>query len=253
MAISLRDIVSFFVLFEKALKQHAPPGVLESKVRSVANLLTAFEIYSGCKYELKGLDFSEDLPVEVEHHVDKAAPETIWSLVLNYGERALILINTMERGGRPLVGERSRRFFAIKEAYHVVLRDEFLRQGHEHPDANSPEILATQAEELTFLDFSIVDFDSPYYPDRIKVEHSAELLAFFTLYEMDFVATDRNLFRGQTGSADLQDPTSLIASTSQFAQERKIPQRYVDLLFKWRGFDELYLLYRQLRDGYSSH
>ena len=253
MPLTLRDVMSFFATFEKSLYQISPPGLMESMVRDADELLKQFKNYSGCEFDLCQWDFST--PAKDTHlnsHAERETPEAIWSIIVNYGKRAVIVINDMKKaGGERVVNHCYRRFLAIKEAYHVILRDEFERQGRPHPDSDTPERLATAIDELAFLGsrFSMVDFDSPEYPDSTKIENAAELLAFITLYPLDDMAADRAAFRGQSGS-DPDSPQVIASSTLEIAEKRKVPQHYVDVLYRWHRFDELYLLYKQFKDGY---
>ncbi|MBF0333141.1 MAG: hypothetical protein HQL40_05755 [Alphaproteobacteria bacterium] len=249
MALSLRDLVSFFVEFEKAVTQSAAPGVMEKVPREPSELLDVFHLYSGCTFIVREMDFYADFDVPFARASGGQPPE-LCSLVLNFGKRAEIYINGAQRPDRsPILNRCHRRFFLMKEAFHVVLRDEFVKQKRDHPDTNRPETLATLVQQLTYLPFSIVDFDSPAYPDSEKVEHAAELLALFMLYPLDVVAADRANFNNANGAAG---PAIIFADTRAFAQEYLVPQRYVDLLFRWERFDELYAIYRDLRLGVFS-
>jgi hypothetical protein len=253
LALSLRDVMSFFAAFEKALSQIAPPGLMESTERDVIALLNLFENYSGCKFELKEWDYSTAATdSNLDSHAERETPEAIWSIIVNYGKHAVIVVNDMQfADGVPLVNYCYRRFLAIKEAYHVILRDEFARQGLQHPDSNTPERLTTAIDDLAFLGsrFSMVDFDSPDYPDTTKIENAAELLSILTLYPLDDMAADRAAFTGE-GGTQAEDPRVIASSTLEIAFLRRVPQHYVDVLFRWHRFDELYLLHKQFRDGY---
>jgi hypothetical protein len=252
--LSLRDIMSFFAEFEKALHLSSPPGLMLSMERDVRGLLKQFKDYSGCDFDLRQWDFSEqsDDPDINWVHADRETPEAVWSMITNYGKYAVIVINDMKGPDKQrLVNTCYRRFLAIKEAYHVILRDEFARQGRPHPNSDTPERFATAIDQLVFLGirFSMVDFNSPDYPDSTKIENAAELLAFITLYPLDDMAADRDIFRGKTGT-NPDSPQVIATSTLDIALERKVPQHYVDVLFRWHLFDELYILYKQFKDGY---
>lgn len=253
MRFSLRDIVSFFVDFERALSMDAPPGVMEATPRDVEKLLLLFKGYSNCEFKPLGLDFSEGLP----HPRGGAAPSNIrpyqvGSLIFNFGSHAEIFVNTMKNNdGYVIVNYCHRRFFTIKEAFHVILRDEFMRSGVGHPDTSSPEQLQTLIETMIYLPFSIVDFDDVdlKYPEAERIEHAAELLAIMMLYPLDRIAKDRQDFIKLVGATSFEDDTIKLANTFVYADTFKVPQRYVDLLFRWQKFDELYNIYCLKRDG----
>jgi hypothetical protein len=248
----LRDFVAFFAIFEKSLIKIAPPGLLEPLERDVEELSKLFQAYSGCEIKLREWDFSDPSPeqVKVLHDADRTNAESLWSMIVNYGTYAVVVVNDMKRpNGDRLVNTCYRRFLAIKEIYHVVMRDEFGRLGLNHPNNNTPERLATAIDQLSFLNFTMVDFDSPQYPDSTKIENAAELFAILTLYPLEDMAADRALFvGGNLGSTD--DPNVIASSTLDLAERRRVPRHYVDVLFRWHRFDELLLLYKQLRDGY---
>jgi hypothetical protein len=253
LSLSLRDLLAFFVEFERALHQTAAPGVMNAPVRQTEKLLKLFQLYSGCHFFVDRDDLSDGLAINPQDEMSEPdSPQTMWSYVLNFGDRAEIIINDMERPGsnKKLVNFCYSRFLTIKEAYHIILKDEFARRGEVHPDTATPETLVTLAEELTFLPFSIIDFDSDEYPDAIKIENAAELLAFITLYPLDNVAKDIEQFHKLGEAFHYKSPTVIVTSTLDFAERYKVPRRYVDLLFRLDRFSELYSLYRQLRDGF---
>jgi hypothetical protein len=248
--------MSFFVEFERAITLEAPPGVMETFPRDTKGLLKLFEGYSNCKFELFQLDFSEGLPTYASHQATNGGlpsnygPHQLASMILNFGNRAEILINSMlKANGDYLVNFCHRRFYIIKEAFHVILRDEFIRKGLGHPDTATPEKLQSLIESLVYLPFSIIDISDPEYPDSERVEHAAELLSLMILYPLDRIARDRNEFREQLGVASFEDMTIMMANTFAYADTAKIPQRYIDLAFRWHKFDELYTTYQRLRSS----
>ncbi|UYN96330.1 MAG: hypothetical protein KIT25_05145 [Enhydrobacter sp.] len=259
MAISVRAIMAFFVEFERAITQMATPGVMECRQRDPMALLKLFRTYSNCEFETQQLDFTQGIDVDAQDAANPSAqvdkPAEIWSLVLNFGTRAEIWVNDrVKLDGKKLVNRCHRRFLVMKEAFHVILRDELIRNGSGHPDTGRPEKLVTLTEELIYLPFSIIDFDSPEYSDSVKVEHAAELLAFLMLYPFDSLSVDRASFLNgdSTGVGRFDKPEVIIASTLDFATEYLVPRRYVDLLFRWHRFNQLYVVYRQLRDRYTA-
>jgi hypothetical protein len=252
----LRDIVSFFVDFERAISLEAPPGVMTDVPRDVRKILELFKSYSNCEFKIFGVDFSDGLPAPQRRGDDQNhsnnRPQEIGSLIFNFGKHAEIYINTMKNtDGTYLVNFCHRRFFIIKEAFHVILRDELIRKGLGHPDTKSPEELQTLIETMIYLPFSILDLDNPKYPESERVEHAAELLALIILYPLDRIAKDRAAFTKLVGVTDFQDADIMIANTFSYADAYKVPQRYVDLAFRWHKFDELYSLYTHLKQGGS--
>lgn len=249
--------MAFFAEFERAIIQMAPPGALDAKPRDPQTLLQLFRNYSNCQFQTFEVDFHEGIetgpPANERAQIDK--PAVIWSLVLNFETRAEIWVNDRTKlGGAKLVNHCHRRFLVLKEAFHVILRDELIRLGLGHPDTGAPERLVTLTEELIYLPFSIIDFDSTDYKDTVKVEHAAELLAFLMLYPFDNLAADRKTFLENAGNgpARFDQPEVILATTLDFATEYLVPRRYVDLLFRWQRFEQLYQVYRQLRDGYTT-
>jgi hypothetical protein len=256
LTVSLRDLVTFFVEFEKALLQAAPRSVMDPQQRDPLKILEVFQIYSNCKFEVDEDDFSNGMQVNPETDGEEEAddPKLIWSLILNFGGRAEIIINSMLRPNtkKRLVNRCYTRFLTLKEAYHVILRDEFLRRGLKHPDTKSPEAIVTLVEGLSFMEFTMVDFDSPDYKDELKVENAAELFAFLTLYPLDNVAGDLAEFRAVNNGGQPGHPQIIVTSTLVYAERYAVPRRFFDRLIRWHRFEDLHLMYRQIRDGYTA-
>lgn len=263
MSLDLRTLISFFTDFERQVTLEASPGLLDSYPRNTSHktgLAKLYAGYSGCELQVFQKDFTTGLDEKIavtsaanESITHYVAPAELGSFILNFDVRAEIFINDANRNGHPeekVLNTCYRRFLLMKEVFHVVLRDEFLRHEYDHPDTNAPELLVTLLEELIYLRFSVLDFDNPRYKDAIKVEHAAEMFAALALYPLDNVATDRRKFLAGIGVADMTDAVARVSSSLYFAEQYKVPRRYVDLLFRWERFDELYALYRQLRKGY---
>jgi len=212
--------------------------------------------YSNCSFETFEVDFSEGLTAKIdllsarnESISQYVQPAEVGSLVLNFDKRAEILINSAKNGaGNPILNRCYRRFLFLKEVMHVVLRDEFMRRGVDHPDTDSPELLVTLLERLIYLPFSIIDFDNAAYTDAVKVEHAAELFAALSMYPLDRVNVDRRDFLQNVGVSNMSDPLAIVITTLPYAESYRIPRRYVDLLFRWERFEELYATYRFFRN-----
>lgn len=264
MPINLRDILSFFVDFERALEQEAPPGVFERVPRDEVMLLTQFKAYFGGPIRVLNVDMYKDIDKVYQNgssqDVVSAAikNEELASLVLTYFEngtptRADILINCGKRSdGSPIFNNCYYRFLVMKEAFHAILRLEFSRQNRPYPDANNSSEMLKTLEKLIFLPFAIIDFDDPDYEDDIKIENAAELLSLLILYPIDQIGIDRQQFlKGISGQpGDIDNPTVIATRTYEYAKSHLVPQRYVDLMFRWKGFPEVFALYRQLKRGY---
>ncbi len=264
MPIALRDILAFFVEFEKALESESPPGVFAEIPRDHLHLLSAFKLYFGGPIRLLELDIYKGLD---DGSLNGSLPEVVSSpfqrdelasCVLIYFEndiptRADILINSGTRAnGEAVFNYCYYRFLVMKEAFHAILRLEFNRQNRDYPDANnSTEILKT-LEKLVFLPFAIVDFDDPDYDDDIKIENAAQLLSLLILYPIDQIDNDRRKFLNSFAAdqANIEDPAVIATRTYEFAALHRVPQRYVDLLFRWKKFPDVFALYRQLKRGY---
>ncbi len=245
MRFSLHDIISFFVDFEHALTQDAPPGVMIEIPRRVSKLLLLFEGYANCKFHVNEVDFSEwDADAPPPNH----RPDQIGSCIFNFGNHAEIYINTMNINGTKLIDDYQCRFLTLKEAFHVILRTEFLKQNIVHPDTGDPECLLTLIETMVYLPFSIIDLDDDKYPDSERIEHAAELLAIIMLYPFDRVAKERSDFIKLAGN--IQDATAIVTDTLSYAITVGIPQRCVDLLFRWTKFGDIYGTYCKLRKNY---
>jgi hypothetical protein len=261
MSLDLRTLVSFFAEFERSMEQIAPPGLMVTYPRDIgveAGLGKLYSNYSNCKFEVFEGDFSAGLRPGIDlgsaqnesitHYVQ---PAEIGSLVINFDSRAEVIINSAKNGaGLPILNRCYRRFLFLKEVLHVVLRDEFARKKVVHPDTGNPELLVTLLEQLIYLPFSIIDFDNPEYTDVIKVEHAAELFSALSLYPLEHVNADRKEFLQKLGVDSMEHPLAITTSTLPYAEKYKMPRRYVDLLFRWGRFDELYATYRLFRAGY---
>lgn len=263
MSLDLRTLISFFAEFEHQVSLEAAPGLLDSYPRNTSHkdgLAKLYAGYSECSLEVFQKDFTTGLAEKIEvtsaandsisHYV---APAELGSFILNFDDRAEVFVNDAHRNGNPddkILNPCYRRFLLMKEVFHVVLRDEFMRHKIDHPDTDAPELLVTLLEDLIYLRFSIIDFDNPRYRDAIKVEHAAELFAALSLYPLDHVASDRKEFLDNLGVQRMDDAVAVVSSTLEYAEKYKLPRRYVDLLFRWERFDELYSLYRQLRKRY---
>ena len=95
------------------------------------------------------------------------------------------------------------------------------------------------------------NFDDPDYSDDLKIENAAELLAILIMYPLDDIDRDRTAFlKDGAHQDDFEDAEVIAAVTLPYATEYRVPNRYVDVLFRWHKFNEVYLLYCQLRDGY---
>lgn len=263
MPLNLNEIISFFVEFESVLTAEVPPGVMENRPRSVPSLLQGFSLYFGGPINVLGMDFYEGVGPQpaAEGVVDgKLRKDELGSLVLYYGKEGVptsadILVNLGEKAdGTPAFNRCYRRFLVMKEAFHAVLKVEFERKGKNHPDTAETGRWLKLAEKLVYLPFSLPDFDDPEYDDDLKIEHAAELLAIFILYPLDHIAADRKAFlaEGNPGKDgdDFEDPEVIMALTLPYATNHRVPQRYVDLLFRWKQFEHVHLLYQQLKDGY---
>ena len=262
MSLDFRTLISFYAEFERQIAQDAQPGLFETFPRNTSHkngLTKLFSGYSNCEIEVFELDFTEGLGPAID--LANASNESVsnyitaaelGSFVLNFDTRAEIYVNDADnhRVGVKVLNPCHRRFLLLKEVYHVVLRDEFMRHKVAHPDTSSPELLVSLLEELIFLPFSIIDFDNPDYSDAIKVEHAAELFAALSMYPLDHVAVDRKEFLEKIGKSSMTDTLAQISSTLLYAEKYKLPRRYVDLLFRWKRFDEMHALYRQYRKGY---
>lgn len=249
MEFSFRSFMSFFAEFEDALAKNSV-GDMDELPRDPLKLLNAFQIYSNCKYSASGADFSDtsgpsfrDYGYNVKDH-----SRTIISIVFNFGDTANIFVNTERTAsGEMRFNNCNRRFFTVKEAFHVILRDEFIRGGSWHPDTASPETLTTSIERMLYLPTSILDLTNKQYPVDVRVEHLAELFAVLLLYPMDFLARDRTTFFRTLGTLAPGSAKSQIISTFGYADSFKIPQRYVDLMFRWHRFSDLHKHYQEAR------
>lgn len=261
MGLDLRTLVSFFAEFERSMEQIATPGLMESYPRDIGietGLAKLYSNYSSCKFHVFEVDFSEGLRPEIdlgsaqnESISQYVQPAEIGSLVINFDSHAEVLINSAKNGaGLPILNMCYRRFLFLKEVFHVVLRDEFARQRVIHPDTGNPELLVTLLEQLIYLPFSIIDFDNPEYTDVVKVEHAAELFSALSLYPLENVNADRKEFLQGLGVNSMEHPLAITTSTLPYAEKYKLPRRYVDLLFRWARFEELYATYRLFRAGY---
>jgi hypothetical protein len=218
-------------------------------------LLPLLEELTKCRFDLRGLDFSNGLPEYVAQFVTPTPvnqtiveTEDLASLIFNMGSHAEIWINEeKDSEQKPILNRCYVRFLSLKEAFHVVLRNEFLRRPKGHPDAVKPEVMTTLIEKILFLPFSIMDFDHPDHSDELKIENAAEFFAAAFLYPLDHVNVDRKEFLSKINANDMSNPRAISASTFSYADRYKIPRRYVDLLFRWADFDEIYALYRQKR------
>jgi hypothetical protein len=257
--ITLREILTFFVGFERALAAEAAPGVMEASPRDTLKLIEAFKLYFGGPIQVLGLDFYEGLESEPANEVvdQTIRPDELASLVMYYEKDGApnavdILMNTGTYNGRPTFNRCYRRFLVMKEAFHAILKMEFDRQGRVHPDTADTVKWLRLAEKMIYLPFGMPDFDDPDYDDDLKIEHAAELLAILILYPLDRMQSDRRSFLGEADGAasDIEDPEVIAALTLQFATQYRVPQRYVDLMFRWNRFTDVHLLYAQLRDGY---
>lgn len=263
MSLDLRTLISFFTEFEHQVALEAPPGLLAEFPRNTSHkdgLAKLYAGYSECELEVfqkdftTGLDGQITMTSEANDSITRyVAPAELGSFILNFDKRAEIFINDANKNGsvdKKILNPCYRRFLLMKEVFHVVLRDEFLRHEIDHPDTDEPEFLVTLLEELIYLRFSVLDFDNPRYKDAIKVEHAAELFATLSLYPLDDVAHDRKEFLESVGTDKMTNAVAVVSSTLEYAEKYMLPRRYVDLLFRWERFDELYALYRQLRKGY---
>lgn len=244
------------------MAQMAVPGLLTDFPRLTNHKTGLAKLYSGysnCTLEVFEQDFTLGLPETVIlKDADNASisryitPEELGSFVLNFDTRAEIFINSAKRNGsdEPILNRCYRRFLLMKELFHIVLRDEFLRHKVDHPDTNSPELLISLLERLIYLPFSVLDFDNPEYQDATKVEHAAELFATLSMYPMERVAADRKEFLESIGADTMEDGIAKASSSFHYANQYRVPRRYVDLLFRWDRFDELYSNYRQFSQGY---
>ena len=172
-----------------------------------------------------------------------------------FKQKADILVNSMRHeNGLPILNHCYRRFLVLKEGLHVILRLYLGNEGLEHPDLNSADEIIQHTEQLVYLLFSIRDFDSPRYSDALKIEAAAELFAFLLLYPFDALARDRLTFFGadSSGRTAVPSPKAILRSTFSFANARKAPQRYVDLLFRDSDFDVTFNRYLQIRQLYRS-
>lgn len=259
MPLKLRHLIAFFVEFERELYHFAPPGVMESKPRSIEAIIKLFKAYANCEFSLKSIDFSEGMPpFDQQNENDEVYPEELASVLFltrknaeSVPSEALICVNTMKIRGREKLHYNYcyQRFLALKEAYHVILRLEFSKLSSSvHPDTGSPEALINAVEALVYQPFAIVDFDSPYYTDGEKVENAAELFAFLTLYPLESIASDRKQFLSLVKKAgDMTDPRLMASNTYYYADQHKVPQRYVDQLFRWHRFGRLLSTYKKLK------
>ncbi len=73
------------------------------------------------------------------------------------------------------------------------------------------------------------------------------MFAALTLYPLDNIAADRKEFLQGVGADQMSEPLAKVTSSLDYAEKHKLPRRYVDLLFRWERFDELYAHYGQLR------
>ncbi|MBL1419290.1 MAG: hypothetical protein COC24_002150 [Alphaproteobacteria bacterium] len=256
MFLSKRDILRFFVEFEKAIYLEAAPQVMDREIKDVTGLLKILEGYSGTELKFHDIDLSKDFEIPEGVSLD-TTPADIASYILNFGNHAEIYINSMENGRKKrVVNKCNTRFLIVKEALHVILRDEFETRKEKnpnydgHPDANSPELICTAIEDIVFLPVSIFDLDNEDYPPALRIENYAELLAMMLLYPMNLIAIDRQYLLSEAGVDDYRTETAQLASTLDYAERYKVPQRYVNLIFRWSGFEEFYSLYCQARDGY---
>ena len=261
MTLDFRTLVSFFAEFERQIEQDAPPGLMSTYPRDTSierGLGRLFSGYSNCTFRVFKHDFTDGLArkidlknvqnVGITHYIQ---PAELGSLILNFDTYAEIYINDAQNGsGTNILNDCYRRFLFLKEVFHVVLRDEFMRHNLLHPDTQNPELLVTLLEELIYLPFSIIDFDNPEYSDAMKVEHAAELFAALFLYPLDRIAADRQNFLVGLNVPSMEHPIARTSSTLPYAKTQMMPRRYVDLLFRWKRFDELNALHRQLRRGY---
>lgn len=263
MSLDLRTLVAFFTEFEHQVALEAPAGLLSEFPRNTSHkdgIARLYAGYSECELAVFEQDFTLDLDDKIsgtsaanESITNYVAPAELGSFVLNFDTRAEIFINDAAKNGledEKVLNHCYRRFLLMKEVFHVVLRDEFLRHKYDHPDTYAPEFLVTLLEELVYLRFSVLDFDNPRYSDVMKVEHAAELFATLSLYPLDHINHDRKEFLATVGANKMADAVAVVSSTLSYAEKYKVPRRYVDLLFRWEQFDELYATYRQIRSNY---
>ncbi len=267
MSLDFRTLVSFFAEFERQINLESPPGLMDTYPRNTSiesGLVGLYSGYANCKFKILQQDFTDGLAEKIELKSgnnegisEYVQPAELGSFILNFDERAEIYINdAIKPGSNPKAPEKVlnhcyRRFLVMKEVFHVVLRDEFTRHEIVHPDTKKPEVLVTLLEELIYLPFSVIDFNNPEYTDAIKVEHAAELFAALSLYPLDMVAADRAAFIDSIGVASMNDPIARTSSTLEYAKKHMLPRRYVDLMFRWKRFDELHALYKQVAKGYA--
>ena len=267
MSLDLTTLVRFFAEFEHQVQLEAPPGLMSSFPRNTSvekGLICQYSGYANCTFRIFQRDFTLGLAEKIDFKSagnegisEYVQPAELGSFILNFDERAEIYINDALKPGtdpkdpKKVLNDCYRRFLIMKEVFHVILRDEFARHKIAHPDTRNPELLVTLLEELIYLPFSLIDFDNPEYTDAIKVEHAAELFAALSLYPLDMVAADRAAFIEKLGVDSMDHPVARTSSTLSYAKKHMLPRRYVDLMFRWKRFDQLYALYKQVTKGYG--
>ncbi len=243
---SFKDFIAFFVEFENTIRQIAPPGVLETIPRDPFEMLRVFHLHSGCEFSAVELDFSRGL-----RNISNSQSSGVWSFVLNYEKIAFIIVNDEKKeDGSPLLNHCNRRFFLVKEAIHVILRDKFNSREREdfainEQDTETHVKLAKLFDEILFRPFSIYDFDNQNYSLALKIENFAELFALFLLYPLEDIAKDRKKFLDNLYYSKIGQQGIISASTMPFATKYLVPDRYVHLIFRWNIFDEMFDLYKQ--------
>jgi hypothetical protein len=264
LALTFREILAFFVEFERALEAEAPTGVFSACPRDEIALLKAFEAYFQGPMRLLEIDSYDGLepPTGQNDSSEVAGPalrkDELASLILIFFEngfpkKADILINSgLLDSGAPIFNKCYRRFLAMKEAFHAILRLEFARRNDPYPDAADSVTILKTLEKLIYLPFAIIDFDNPEYDDDIKVENAAQLLAILILYPIEQINADRAQFLEEFdgGDANFENPEIIVTRSYEFAAKHRVPQRYVDMLFRWKLFPSIYSQYRQLKRGY---
>lgn len=256
MTVDLIGIASIYASLTDALSIDAPEGLLTDFPRKTSNddgLLSVLSRYTDCTFSVFILDFSESV-AEEDGLILRSNSEIVpfRSFILNFEDRAEIYLNSNLTEAEISGGTSNDwlRFLVVKEALHVLLRQEFIREDYGHPDTNfRPEDVLQHLEELIAVPFTEVDFENLEHTELLKIEHAAALLSCFLLYPLEDVLRDRSRLLDFHSAEESKQ----LSSNEILAISRKylIPSQLVEWLIRWDRLDEFEALVSQEKLGFG--
>lgn len=256
MSVDLVGIASIYVKLIEAIEIDTSTSFKHSFPRRTSvhdGLLAFIEKYTDCKISVFIVDFSQSSKDD-NNLVLKTNSDfiPIRSFILNFEDRAEIYLNSNIKSDELSGGSSNAwlRFLVVKEALHVLLRQEFFRSDAGHTDIElNPEVILRHLEELISVPLTSVDFENLNHSNMLKTEQAAALLSCLLLYPLDRVLVDRKQLRLDTGE-DLKDHLAEkhIASISG---KYLIPEELVAWVLQWERLDEFEALVLQERMGFG--